>query len=114
MTLIKRINELRQQLRYHAHRYYVLDDPEVSDSQYDKDYKELLSLEEEHPNLITTDSPTQRVGAKPLDGFSQVTHRTPMLSLDNVFSDDELLAFNKRCQDRLKLTDDIEFSAEPK
>lgn len=114
VTPAQRINQLRQQLRYHAYRYYVLDDPEISDYQYDKDFKELLNLEKNNPDLITSDSPSQRVGAKPLEGFSQVQHRTPMLSLDNVFSEDELTAFNKRCHDRLKSTDIIEYAAEPK
>lgn len=108
------INELRDRLRHHSHRYYVLDDPEISDSQYDKLYKELLSFEQKHPELISPDSPSQRVGDKPLDGFSQIQHELPMLSLDNVFSEDELIAFNKRCHDRLETTEAIEFSAEPK
>ena len=108
------IKKLRDQLRHHAHRYYVLDDPEISDSQYDKLYKELLGLESEYPALISTDSPTQRVGDKPLDGFSQIQHQLPMLSLDNVFSEEELIAFNKRCHNRLDSTAAIEYSAEPK
>ena len=108
------IKKLRDQLRHHSHRYYVLDDPEISDSQYDKLYKELLGLETEYPDLITIDSPTQRVGDKPLDGFNQIQHQLPMLSLDNVFSEEDLIAFNKRCHNRLDSTAIIEYSAEPK
>ena len=83
-----KIDGLRQQLRYHSNLYYVLDDPEISDSEYDKLYRELQQLEKVHPEFVTGDSPTQRVGAKPLESFSQIQHRMPMLSLDNVFSED--------------------------
>lgn len=110
----KKIESLREQLRRHAHLYYVLDDPEISDIEYDRMYRELEQLEKDNPDLITHDSPTQRVGAKPLESFSQVRHRIPMLSLDNVFSDNELHAFYKRIQDRLGSDDGIEFAAEPK
>jgi len=110
----KQVNTLRQQLRHHAHLYYVLDDPEIADSEYDQMYHELQQLEQSHPSLITHDSPTQRVGAEPLEAFSQIQHRIPMLSLGNVFSDDELHAFYKRIQDRLSSEEDIEFAAEPK
>ena len=109
-----KIDGLRQQLRYHSNLYYVLDDPEISDSEYDKLYRELQQLEKVHPEFVTGDSPTQRVGAKPLESFSQIQHRMPMLSLDNVFSEDELQAFYKRIQDRLDSTDPIEFAVEPK
>ncbi|MCW8923272.1 MAG: NAD-dependent DNA ligase LigA [Gammaproteobacteria bacterium] len=110
----KKIDRLRQQLWHHSHLYYVLDDPEISDSEYDRLYRELQKLEQDHPELVTHDSPTQRIGAKPLDSFSQVQHRIPMLSLDNVFSEDELQAFYKRIQDRLNSTDTVEFAVEPK
>ncbi len=110
----KQVNHLRQQLRHHAYLYYVLDDPEISDSEYDRLYNELYQLEQSHPGLIARDSPTQRVGAEPLDAFSQVQHRIAMLSLDNVFSEDELHAFYKRIQDRLGTEDTIEFATEPK
>jgi DNA ligase (NAD+) len=110
----KQLNKLREQLRHHAYLYYVLDDPEISDSEYDRIYRELQQLEQANPDLITHDSPTQRVGAEPLEAFSQVQHRIPMLSLDNVFSDDELDAFYKRVQDRLAVENHIEFAAEPK
>ncbi len=110
----KRIERLRDLLRHHAHRYYVLDDPEIPDSEYDRLYRELVELEQAYPELVTPDSPTQRVGAKPLAAFAQVSHRIPMLSLDNVFSDEELVAFDKRIHDRLGSEDDIVYAAEPK
>lgn len=110
----KNIIKLRDQLRYHSHRYYVLDDPELSDNQYDNLYKQLLKLEKQYPELVSIDSPSQRVGAEPLDTFKKIQHQIPMLSLNNVFSVDDLIAFNNRLQDRLKITGDIQFSAEPK
>ena len=111
-----RIETLRDELRHHAYLYYVLDQPEIPDAEYDRLYRELQQLEQQHPELITPDSPTQRVGDKPLDGFRQVKHRVPMLSLDNVFSEEELAAFNKRILDRLKLDENTQlaFAAEPK
>ncbi|VAW64028.1 DNA ligase (NAD(+)), partial [hydrothermal vent metagenome] len=108
------INQLRDQLNHHSYQYYVLDDPEIPDVEYDRLYRELQSLEKKHPELITQDSPTQRVGDKPLDGFTQVKHEVPMLSLDNVFNEDELNEFNKRVQQRLDSEDEISFAAEPK
>lgn len=110
----KQIEVLREQLRYHAYQYYVLDDPDIPDAEYDRFYKELLALEEKHPDLITSDSPTQRVGAAPLTAFDQIQHQMPMLSLDNVFNEEDLQAFNQRIQDRLKISDEIEYTAEPK
>ncbi len=110
----KQIEKLREKLRYHAYQYYVLDDPDIPDAEYDRFYKELLALEEKHPELITTDSPTQRVGATPLTAFDQIQHQMPMLSLDNVFNEEDLMAFNQRIQDRLIISDEIEYTAEPK
>ncbi|HHO59287.1 MAG TPA: NAD-dependent DNA ligase LigA [Thiotrichales bacterium] len=101
-------------MRYHAYRYYVLDDPEIPDAEYDRLFRQLQQLETEHPELITEDSPTQRVGAQPLTAFEQITHELPMLSLDNVFSEEELLAFNRRVQERLNTQAQIEYAAEPK
>ncbi len=92
----KRIAELREQINYHNHRYHVLDSPEVSDAEYDALMAELRGLEEEHPELITPDSPTQRVGAAPLEAFGVVEHPVPLLSLANVFSSEELLAWHRR------------------
>jgi DNA ligase (NAD+) len=110
----KKIEKLRQQLRYHAYQYYVLDDPDVPDAEYDRLYNELLALEKANPDLVTSDSPTQRVGSIPLAAFEQIQHQMPMLSLDNVFNEDDLRAFNQRIKDRLKTEEDIEFTAEPK
>ncbi|UCB54401.1 MAG: NAD-dependent DNA ligase LigA [Thiotrichales bacterium] len=109
-----RITKLREQLNRHSYLYYVLDSPEIPDSEYDRLYRELQQLEQKYPELITADSPTQRVGEQPLDAFTQITHRIPMLSLDNVFSEDELEAFFKRIHDRLEFNDELEFNAEPK
>ena len=92
----ERIAELREQINYHNHRYHVLDSPEVSDTEYDALMAELRGLEEEHPELIIPDSPTQRVGAAPLEAFGVVEHPVPLLSLANVFSSEELLAWHKR------------------
>jgi DNA ligase (NAD+) len=110
----RRIAELREQLNRHSYLYYVLDSPEIPDSEYDRLYRELQDLERKYPDLVTPDSPTQRVGEKPLAAFSQVTHRVPMLSLDNVFSEDELKAFFKRIHDRLAMEEALDFNAEPK
>lgn len=109
-----RIEELRELLNRHSYLYYVLDSPEIPDSEYDRLYRELQQLEKQHPELITPDSPTQRVGEQPLKSFSQVTHRIPMLSLDNVFSEDELAAFARRIHDRLGREEELDFNAEPK
>lgn len=94
--ITRRIEELRDQIRYHEHRYYVLDDPEVSDAEFDRLMQELKKLEAEHPELITPDSPTQRVGGKPREGFIKVPHSSPMLSLDNAYSEQELRDWERR------------------
>ena len=113
-SLTQQIEELRTQLRHHNHLYYVLDEPSIPDAEYDRLFRELQALEAAHPELITPDSPTQRVGAAPLSEFGEVRHAIPMLSLGNVFSDEELIAFDKRIHDRLKSEAAIEFVAEPK
>lgn len=109
-----RAEALRKEIEHHNHRYYVLDDPEVPDAEFDRLLRELQSLEEQFPSLVTTSSPTQRVGAAPLAAFEQVQHALPMLSLDNCFSEEELQAFDKRLHDRLKSDDPIAYVAEPK
>ena len=109
-----RIEQLREQLNHHSYQYYVLDNPEIPDSEYDRLYRELQQLEQQYPELVTADSPTQRIGEQALKSFSQVTHRLPMLSLENVFSEEELQAFIKRIHDRLGLEEALEFNAEPK
>ncbi len=107
------IIKLKNKLNDYAYQYYVLDDPTVSDGEYDKLYHLLVDLESKHPEFISTDSPTQRVGDKPLDGFQQVQHEVSMLSLGNVFSEDELIDFNQRLEDLAELAP-LEYSAEPK
>ncbi|KAA1188147.1 NAD-dependent DNA ligase LigA [Pseudohalioglobus sediminis] len=107
--------QLRQQLREWNYRYYVLDDPSVPDAEYDRVLRALQQLEQDHPELVTPDSPTQRVGATPLEQFSQVAHEVPMLSLDNAFDADELAAFERRLLDRLgDSAAPIPYSCEPK
>ena len=86
----QKIAQLRDQLNYHSRRYYVLDSPEISDSEYDALMQELKKLEESHPDLVTADSPTQRVGAEPISAFGIVNHPRPLLSLANAFSDEDL------------------------
>jgi len=88
--------QLKDQLNTHSYNYYVLDDPQISDFEYDQMYRQLEQLEKQYPELITTDSPTQRVADKPLQQFDQIEHTIPMLSLGNVFTHDELLNFNQR------------------
>ncbi|MFO8024057.1 NAD-dependent DNA ligase LigA [Thiohalophilus sp.] len=109
----QRIDELREQIDYHNYRYYVLDDPEIPDAEYDRLMRELEELEAEHPQLITSDSPTQRVGATPLSTFDEVKHELPMLSLGNAFDEDEVLGFDRRARDKLGV-DCVEYAVEPK
>lgn len=97
----ERIEQLRDQIRKHDYHYYVLDSPLITDREYDELLAELKSLEAEYPELVTPDSPTQRVGGEPLPGFTTVRHRVPLLSLDNTFSREELVEFNRRIQARL-------------
>src|SRR5437870_12043733 len=92
----KRASELRELVEYHGQRYYVLDAPEITDAEYDALFRELVELETQYPELITPDSPTQRVGGPPSDAFGKVTHRTPMLSLTDAFDHDEVRQFDKR------------------
>jgi DNA ligase (NAD+) len=111
-----RIEALRSQINYHNRQYYVYDAPEIPDAEYDRLMRELQSLEQQHPELITPDSPTQRVGEAPLEGFEEVVHRVPMLSLDNAFSEQEMEEFERRIRDRLKLGAEavVHYLAEPK
>ncbi|KAE9525705.1 NAD-dependent DNA ligase LigA [Testudinibacter aquarius] len=110
----QQIEQLRQQLRYHEYQYHVLDQPQIPDAEYDRLLNQLKQLEAEHPQLISPDSPTQRVGAKPLVGFRQITHELPMLSLDNAFSDQDFYAFERRIQERLGRVEELTFCCEPK
>ena len=109
-----KIQALRDQLNDHNYRYYVLDDPLISDSEYDQLFRELQKLETDNPNLITEDSPTRRVGAEPLSSFGSWTHRMPMLSLANAMNEDELAAFDTRVKKGLDTEKDLEYMAEPK
>ncbi|MCG6536545.1 MAG: NAD-dependent DNA ligase LigA, partial [Syntrophales bacterium LBB04] len=111
---IKRIKELRALINYHNGRYYQLDDPEISDVDYDRLMKELIELEDRFPKIDVSESPSQRVGAAPLDKFSTVSHLTAMLSLANAFSDQEILDFDERIKRNLHTREDIAFVAEPK
>ncbi|MGO2242764.1 MAG: DNA ligase LigA-related protein, partial [Halomonas sp.] len=109
------INQLRAALDEANHRYYILDEPTLTDADYDRKLQRLQQLEASYPNLITSDSPTQRVGATPADGFFSVAHAIPMLSLDNAFSREDIHTFAERVADRLECAaDEITFSCEPK
>ena len=106
--------ELRRQLEEHNHRYYVLDDPLISDAEYDRLFRRLVELEKEYPELATPDSPTQKVGAPPLEKFATVQHTVPMLSLNNAKDAEELKEFEERIQRFLKHSETIEYAVEPK
>jgi len=112
--VVSRIKELREQLHYHNYRYYVLDEPVVSDAEYDRLLLELEQLEEEYPELVIPDSPTQRVGAAPLDKFESVRHRQPMLSLENAFSEAEAREFDARLKRFLRTAEEFHYVVEPK
>ncbi|MBI9016421.1 MAG: NAD-dependent DNA ligase LigA [Phycisphaerae bacterium] len=109
----QKINELRQLIRLHDRLYYVLNQPQLTDGQYDKLYRQLLDLEQAHPELITADSPTQRVGGQPLEGFQQVKHAVAMLSMDNTYSSDELRQFDQRVRKTLN-EDEVQYVVETK
>jgi DNA ligase (NAD+) len=108
-----RAETLRREIERHNHQYYVLDQPSISDAEYDALFRELEALEAQYPQLLTADSPTQRVGARPAEAFAGVTHRVPMLSLNNAFDETEVGAFDRRVREALK-EDTVEYAAEPK
>ena len=112
-TAEQRIADLRRQIRHHDHLYYTKDRPEISDAEYDRLFRELVDLETAHPDLVTGDSPTQRVGAPPLDELTKVSHEKPMLSLDSITDQDDVRAFDARMKRELE-TDQIVYTAEPK
>jgi DNA ligase (NAD+) len=112
--IIKELSNLRQKIRYHNHRYYVLDDPEISDAEYDRIFQRMLELEHQYPELVTPDSPSQRVGAEPLEAFTQVTHRQPMLSLENGFGEQDIRDFDARLKRFLGEDLHMEYTVEPK
>ncbi|MBI5753355.1 MAG: NAD-dependent DNA ligase LigA [Hydrogenophilales bacterium] len=108
-----RVKQLREEIETHNYRYYVLDAPTIPDAEFDKLFRELQALEADYPSLATPDSPTQRVGASPTTEFAQVTHRVPMLSLNNAFEDEEVEAFDRRVREGLG-RDNIDYAVEPK
>jgi DNA ligase (NAD+) len=111
-----RIKALRAQIEHHNKRYYVLDDPEISDADYDRLFQELVRLEQAHPEFATSDSPVHRVGGAPLPEFSTVSHRIPMLSLNNAFSDEDIVAFDRRVREGLDIEvgEIVDYAVEPK
>jgi len=109
-----RAQTLRREIEHHNYRYHVLDDPEITDAEYDGLVRELIALEEAHPDLVDASSPTQRVGSAPRGDFATVVHSVPMLSLANAFSDEEIVDFDRRVRERLDLSTEIEYAAEPK
>jgi len=110
----ERAAALRERLHHHNYRYYVLDDPEISDAEYDRLLRELRDIEQAHPGLVTPDSPTQRVGAPPLEKFGTGKHLVPMLSLNNAFDAEEMAEFDRRVRERLGIEDGVAYCAEPK
>lgn len=113
-SVVKKHLSLKKQISQHDHNYHVLDKPEISDYDYDQLFAELLALENAHPDLDTSDSPSQRAGGKPLDSFKKVNHRTPMLSLSNTYSPEEITEFDERVRKVLKTEDPVEYFCEPK
>ena len=112
--ILDRIQKLRDQIHYHNYRYHVLDDPVISDAEFDRLMQELQKFEDEFPELVTPDSPTQRVGAKPLEKFETVPHRVPMLSLENAFSEAEAGEFEERLKRFLRTSEGFDYVVEPK
>ena len=112
-ALAKEIERLREKIRHHEYLYHVADDPEISDAEFDKQMNRLKKVEAEHPELVTPDSPTQRVGGAPREGFQAVRHRTPMISLDNAFSFEDLANFDRRVRE-LTGREKIEYITEHK
>ncbi|MEA3276277.1 MAG: NAD-dependent DNA ligase LigA [Pseudomonadota bacterium] len=110
---VSRVETLRRQIHHHNYRYYVLDEPEIPDAEYDRLMRELQAIEAQYPELVTADSPTQRVGAEPLDAFAEVVHRVPMLSLENALDEAEMRAFDRRVRERLQ-SEAITYVGEPK
>jgi DNA ligase (NAD+) len=113
-SIHEQVNYLRTTLEQHNYNYYVLDTPSIPDAEYDRLLRELSALETQYPELLTPDSPTQKVGGAALSKFDQVTHQVPMLSLDNAFSEDEFTGFNRRIKERLMAKDELTFCCEPK
>ena len=113
-AIVARARELRRELDTHNYNYYVLDQPTIADAEWDRLFHELVALEAQHPQLVTPDSPTQRVGSRPLESFATVTHRVPMLSLGNAFANGDIENFDRRCREGLDVAGEIDYSCEPK
>src|SRR5262245_8355985 len=113
-TLTKRAADLRRLIDYHNYKYYVEAQPEISDREFDRLLDELKQLEKDHPGLVTPDSPTQRVGGQPIEGFATVTHRVPMLSIDNTYNADDLREFDKRVRKALGKGEPVTYVVELK
>ena len=118
MTIPEKIQEeykkLVDKINYHARMYYVLDNPEISDAEYDRIFDRLLQIEKEYPDIVTADSPSRRVGGEPLPQFETVTHNIRMLSLQKVTTEDEFIEFDERVKKGLGESGDIEYVVEPK
>src|SRR5690606_8996796 len=114
LSVAQQLEKLRNKINQHNYQYYVLDDPVIADSEYDELFQLLQKLEAEHPEYVTPDSPTQRIGSAPLKAFKEVKHQIPMLSLDNAFSEDDVTAFYDRILNRLDENTSISFCCEPK
>jgi len=112
--LLQKVRKLRAEIEFHNVRYYQLNAPLISDAEYDRLMAELVAIEREHPELVTPDSPTQRVGAPPVKEFAAVTHEVPMLSLENAFNEDDIFAFDRRVHERLQISSAVDYVAEPK
>src|SRR4030066_1118383 len=110
----RELEELREKINYHSNRYYVLDDPEISDAEYDRLFQRLLEIDRAYPDLVTADSPSQRVGAGPLDTFTDVLHSIPMLSLEHGFKDQDILDVDSRIKRFLQDDSPVAYSIEPK
>ncbi len=113
-NVVELVGSLRQQINHHNHQYHTLDQPRISDAEFDRLFRDLNALEQEHPDLVSDDSPTQRIGSVPLSAFSQVQHELPMLSLDNAFGEDDMRDFDRRVKTRLELPTTIGYDCEPK
>src|SRR5689334_6673557 len=114
MTAAQKIQALREKLRHHEYLYYVMDAPEITDAEFDTLMRDLKALEAQHPELVTPDSPSQRVGGKPREGFVKVAHSSPMLSLDNALGEDELRDFDRRVRGLLRPGENNAYVAELK
>ena len=112
--VVELVGSLRQQINHHNYQYHTLDQPRISDAEFDRLFRDLNALEQEHPDLVSDDSPTQRIGSVPLSAFSQVQHELPMLSLDNAFGEDDMRDFDRRVKTRLEVSTTIGYDCEPK